>query len=325
MRWRLTGSHTTKEHTTNAQGPEAQFWFLSQISVNFDRWASVILLMVLLFGLSIRLRQFFGCPSYWYDEAYLLVNIYDKDYHELLGALRAQVVMPPLYLWLLRGLYLFLGGGEWAMRLPATVFSICALLLMFFVARAAVGARWAFLAVALCAVSNHAMVHANEVRPYSSDFLMTEVIVLAGGMLLTSSLPQSARTWCRNGLLALACLAPWFSFPSVLVLGGVSLALLFDLLTGGGRITWPYWISFNTLLLLAVLSLWWVQARHLYYPGLHEHWIGWGGFPKDYSPGTLLGWTVRCFIGIGNYGTTSMGVPLLLLGLVGDRHYGAIS
>src|SRR5262249_56589151 len=44
---------------------------------------------------------------------------------------------------------------------------------------------------------------------------------------------------------------------------------------------------------------------------------GWGGFPADGSPGTLLTWSVRALVGIGYYGTTGMGIPLVLLGLLG--------
>jgi hypothetical protein len=69
---------------------------------------------------------------------------------------------------------------------------------------------------------------------------------------------------------------------------------------------------------LSLATLWWVQARHLYYPGLREHWTqGWQGFPANHAPETLLTWSAQCLIGIGHYGTTSMGIPLALLALVG--------
>jgi hypothetical protein len=71
------------------------------------------------------------------------------------------------------------------------------------------------------------------------------------------------------------------------------------------------------VLALSAGALWWVQARHLYYPGLNDHWVGWGGFPADRAPATLLCWTWQCFVGIGHYGATGLGVPLLLLGAVG--------
>jgi hypothetical protein len=120
----------------------------------------------------------------------------------------------------------------------------------------------------------------------------------------------------------LACLAPWASFTSALVLGAASLALLVDARARGGRTVWAYWMLFNALLLLSGLSLWWFHARHLYSSGLRDFWIECGGFPKDYSPGTLLKWSVSCFVGIGDYGTTSLGIPLLLLALIGTVRCG---
>lgn len=282
-----------------------------------DRWVPVLLGLVILFGLAVRVRQLVACPSYWYDEAYLLLNIYEKDYSELLGPLRAQQVIPPLCLWILRGLYATLGGGEWVMRLPATAFSAGALVLMYFMAAPVVGKRGGLLAAALCSVSNHAMVHSNEVHPYGSDFFMTVLITLAAVSLLTSHGGGSSRTVWRIGLLSLAAISPWLSFPSVLVLGGVSLALLYESAVGGGRIERTYWALFSGLLLASSLTLWWVHSKHLYYKGLPEMWVELGGFPADRHAATVLRWSARCFIGIGEYGTTSLGVPLALLGLVG--------
>src|SRR5262249_43423058 len=55
-------------------------------------------LILLVVGLVARCRQYFGCPSFWYDEAYLLVNIYDCSFADLIGPLRAEVVIPPFFL-----------------------------------------------------------------------------------------------------------------------------------------------------------------------------------------------------------------------------------
>ncbi len=313
MAWRFAAVPTTaKEAAESAvlDVPPSSF-------AAWRRWSPLLLVLLLLFGTAIRLRQFFACPSYWYDEAYLLVNIYDKPCRELFGPLRAQQVMAPLLLCLLRGLYAALGGAEWVMRLPATAASLAALGLMFFLARRILGSPGALLAVGLGTFSHHAMVHANEVHPYSSDFLLTEAILLVGIILLRPSSPDSSRGWCRIGLLLLAGLAPWISFPSALVLGAVSLALLLDVGRRGDRVAWLYWILLNGLLLLSGFSLWWFHARHLYSLGLHDFWVECGGFPNGHSPRAILDWSIRCLIGIGDYGTTSLGIPLLILGLLG--------
>ena len=55
--------------------------------------------------------------------------------------------------------------------------------------------------------------------------------------------------------------------------------------------------------------------RHLYYPGLQNEWAA--GFPRQYTPMGLLFWTLNTPVEVGNYATQAMGIPLVLLGLIG--------
>src|SRR5882762_5520365 len=73
--------------------------FLVKPIVLFRQHAVLLLAGLLLLSLAARARQYFSSTSYWYDEAYLLVNIIDRTYAELIGPLRMCVVIPPLYLW----------------------------------------------------------------------------------------------------------------------------------------------------------------------------------------------------------------------------------
>src|SRR5262249_50875595 len=159
---------------------------------------------LLLLGMAARFRQLLGCPSYWYDEAYLLVNIFDCSFAELLGPLRAQVVIPPFFLWILRGLYLLLGGAEWAMRLPAFLAGVAGLLLAVPLARRVVGDPGWLWMLGLCSVSQHALMHSYEVRPYTSDFLLTEAILLTAVLCLNPTTTERRR---RGGFAVLFALA----------------------------------------------------------------------------------------------------------------------
>jgi hypothetical protein len=301
-----------------------------------DRCLPWAVLLLCGFGLAIRLRQFLACFSYWYDEAYLLVNVWNVSFAELVGPLRSNLVIPPLFLWLERAMYLLLGPAEWAMRLPAVVFSVAALLVMAPAARQVVDRPFCWLAVVLCALSHHAVAHACEVRPYTGDLLMTELTVLAAAALLmrppafhcglriaVCGFIFNPKSEIRNPksprvlLLGLAAAAPWLSFPSVFVLGAASLALFCDTWRRGERAAWAHWAMMTALLGLSAVSLWWFQARHLYYPGLKEHWVCWDGFPENCAPLTVLAWSGRCFVGLGHYGSTGLGLPLGLLSIVG--------
>ena len=91
------------------------------------RGALGLVLAFLVLGGAVRCRHYFAGPSYWYDEAYLLVNIFNKNYAELCGPLRLNQAAPPLFLWTLRSLYLVAGSSEWAMRLPSLLASLLAM------------------------------------------------------------------------------------------------------------------------------------------------------------------------------------------------------
>jgi hypothetical protein len=284
-------------------------------SVRMGKLISVGLAGLVLFGVALRFRQYAACSSYWYDEAYLLVNIFDKSYLELLGPLREDQAAPPLFLWMLRGLYQRVGGDEWAMRLPALMASVGALLLMVPLARGVVGRSGCVWAVAFCALGHHAIAHAGEVKPYALDLLMTIVILLATiyGQVLVR------RRWPWMVLCGLAILTPWLSYPSVFVFAAASLALLVHAFrrrhSTQAKRTLALALAAGGLFLMSTLALYYLVGRHQATASLRAFWSS--SFVDLSSPSAAVTWTGRCLIEIGNYGTREMGLPLLLLALVG--------
>src|SRR5687768_16806490 len=151
-----------------------------------SRGAIAAALLLLALGLAARLRLLAAGHSYWYDEAYLLLNVFARSGAALLGPLDMQQAAPPLYLWALRGLYDWLGPAEWAMRLPAFAAGVAALLLMAPLGRRLAGEPGWLWAVGLCALSGHAVTHGCEVKPYAVDLLVAEAVLLAAAVALTA-------------------------------------------------------------------------------------------------------------------------------------------
>jgi hypothetical protein len=272
--------------------------------------------LVVALGLAARLRQYLGNPSFWYDEAFLTVSVYDFSWLKLIGPLPGRTIIPPFFLWLLRGCYLAFGPDELAMRLPAFIAGLAGLLLLIPLSRRWLGSPGWLGPVAFCAVSSHCISHTVEVRPYTVDFLLTVTILLLAHAYLNAA-PQAHRGW-GGGLLTAAALAPWLSFSSAFVLAAASVALFANWLAHKDRRRLLFWASFNTLLLVSCCLLWFIQARHLYYVGLKEEWtVVWGGFPPDREPLTLLTWSVRAFERVANYAATGLGIPLVLLAVAG--------
>src|SRR5713101_5993494 len=140
--------------------------YLGQSRDQFYHRVAVLLFCV---GLAIRAYYYFSNPPIWYDEAWLLSNLLDKNYQDLLGPLNHACNGPPLFLWLERTAFLCLGDHPLAWRLPGFVAGLAGLVLFFYVARRLlppVGLPWA---VGLYALSDRLLWHTVEVRPYAVD------------------------------------------------------------------------------------------------------------------------------------------------------------
>jgi hypothetical protein len=271
---------------------------------------------VLAFGLAARIHYYLAAHSYWYDESFLILPIRERAFSELLGPQPYNLVIPPGFLALTKSLYELGGDGELVLRLPSFVAGLLALMLMIPLARAVAGGHGLW-AVAFLAVSRHALSHGAEVRPYTTDLLLTVAVTLAATHL--TGPPRRGRTLAWAGLLAIAVGGLWFSFATAFALAGASVALAIHIRRRGSRGEWLAWAGFNAAAAASTGLLWYASARHMYYAGMIEHWghAGWGGFPEWGRPVAVLKWLVTRPVEIGNYGTREGGVVLTLLALVG--------
>jgi hypothetical protein len=270
----------------------------------------------LVVGFGSRAREYARNLPFWYDEAYLLLNVADVPFDGLCGALEHNLVIPAFFLWVERACFLTFGMTEWGMRLPAFVAGCAALLVTVPLARrVAPGPLW-WLPVAFVALSRHAITHGAEVRPYTVDLLISALILWLTAVVLAE---DRGRRWAAAGLILLAALGPWFSFPAAFGLAGAVGALFVSAARNGGRERWVLCAGVALVTGVSALALWGVQARHLYYPGMSRHWGagGWGGFPDYASARSVLLWPVTRSVEAGNYGTRDMGWLLTGLALIG--------
>src|SRR5207249_9344519 len=126
--------------------------------------------------LAALVRQYLFAHSYWYDEAFLILTVRERGYAELLGPQPYNLVIPPVFLWIVRALYELGGDEELVLRLPALVAGVLALIVMIPLARRVALRPGALLAFAWLAVSGHLVEHSCDVRPYTVDLLLTELI-----------------------------------------------------------------------------------------------------------------------------------------------------
>ena len=179
-------------------------------------------LLLVGFGMAVRIRQFVFNSSLWLDEAMIAGNIINRSYGELLYPLADHQGAPVGWLWLQRSVVLVFGDGERALRLVPLVAGIAVLLVVLQVARRLLSAWLVPVAVAFVAVSPYLIRYANEVKQYETD-------VLAGLVLLLFSLPLAVGPLDRRRLViwsVAAALAIWCSHSSVFFAAGFAAVLV---------------------------------------------------------------------------------------------------
>lgn len=278
---------------------------------------------VLLIGAGLRVGQYAMGEALWYDELALARNLVERSFHELVTLpLDYAQVAPPGFLLLEKLAITVLGNNEYALRLFPLLCALASLPLVAEVARRMLLTGAAFIAVMMFSLSPTIIGFGSQVKQYSTD--------VAAALLMTT---LTLRWWegrnSRDGAVSaatllgmLGCVAVWFSQAAVLVLGGLSLALLLGTVLQRERATLRnvalITIIWGTGMVGAVI--WALQnaspATHAY---MHEYWAE-GFMPLPPWSGDEAVWlwrTLRSFLYRQlRYPFPAVGVILTALGAV---------
>jgi hypothetical protein len=178
--------------------------------------------LALLVGIALRSRQLFENAPLWLDELALANGVLGGTFAGLFdGPSDFGQVAPPGFLvleWIVAHLF---PGSDFALRVPAFLFSVGAIWLTWLAARALVGERTAWVPAAMVALASSAILMSAQVKPYAADAFFASLII--------ARLLAHDRERTRQSLIALlvaGATAPLFSLGSVFVLAGAGAFLL---------------------------------------------------------------------------------------------------
>src|SRR6516225_5249617 len=163
-------------------------------------WRNLVPLLLLL-GISWRALRYFLQFPIWGDEAFVCLNLLDRDYLELVQPLRFWQVAPILFLWSELAAYRLLGGGELALRFLPFLAGLGSLFLFWRLVRSTLSPAAGTLAVGFLAVAYYPVRHSCVVKPYAFDLFFALALLVVGA----SWLRQPQRRW----LVVLALLVPF--------------------------------------------------------------------------------------------------------------------
>lgn len=178
--------------------------------------------LIILFGISVRLVQYFSNRSLWGDETYLALNIVNRSYLELLQPLDYSQAAPFGFLWVEKFAIQLFGNSEYSLRLFPLIAGIVSLIALYNLGKWGASAIAVPIALVLFACLRHPLYYATEVKQYSSDVMVALLLCLL--LIPLRDTISSSRRTLLIGLLG--TLAICLSHPAIFTLGGVAVANL---------------------------------------------------------------------------------------------------
>ncbi len=206
--------------TVKSQLPNPLFW----------GWAAIVM------GILFRVAEYGNARALWIDEDCLRSNVVGRPIFDFVTPMVRDQLAPPGFLAVARAWVKVAGGSVWSIRIPPLIFGIAALFAMRSVALRYVDRAAVPVVLWICASSWELVYFATEFKQYSSDLLVTLLL-----LMMADDLARHELTGKRFaiGLLG-GILATWCSIPSVFVLAGIgfSLAMMAALDRNWRRLGW---------------------------------------------------------------------------------------
>ncbi len=187
---------------------------------DFAWWSLIII------GIILRLRQYLANRSFWADEASLAFNLVTRTFSGLTQPLDYHQGAPVGFLFIEKLSIITLGNNEYAMRLFPLLSGILAIFLLYYLAKTYIGLSGLFALLAF-SVGWNLIYYSSELKQYSSDVMIALLLIYLASRCIREE--ADVRDFLLLG--AGGAVAIWVSHPSVFVLAGIGLVLVFEKLT----------------------------------------------------------------------------------------------
>ncbi len=185
--------------------------------INF-KWLSIT---ILVYGALLRLLVYFQNRSLFIDEANLARNYIEKTLLALWQPLSYEQYAPPIFSSIQKICWWVFGNQEFSLRLFPLVSGLLALFLFYKLCRYFLPLKIAVYPLALFAVSETFIRYSTEIKQYSTDMMLTLVLLLLALHIAPSKLLGKTKTGYWLLWAIVGAVAVWFSMPSIFVLAAI--------------------------------------------------------------------------------------------------------
>lgn len=249
----------------------------------------LVALAIILLGLILRVQQYCANRSLWLDEAFLALNLVERDLVELVQPLDYNQGAPLGFLYAQKLTIQVLGNRDYILRLLPLAAGVISLYLFYRVAEKYASRAAMLLALALYAASGPLVYYTSEAKQYSTDVATTLLLLLLAAKCFEAEVGMKHYV----GLGVAGSLALWFSHPALFVVAGIGLSLALHQVTHRDwrRLSW---LGMACLLWLANFAAIYAISLHSLASNtdLINYWAG--GF-MPVPPWRDFGWFPNAF------------------------------
>jgi hypothetical protein len=250
-------------------------------------WQQFAVMVLILFGVVLRIRQYLTGRSLWLDEAMLALNILQRNFADLFKPLGLNQAAPIGFLLVEKTASLLFGKNEYSLRLFPLVLGISSLWTFYLLLKCVTRGAGLLTALALFALNPRLIYYSSELKQYIVDVALTIGLLLLAYRLFDSDVQKRDFAW----MVAAGFIALWFSHSAVFVLAGIGLSLAIVYLRRHDYshlrhllLVGVVWIA--TIVILYFLVLGSLQQSSF----MREYWQG--GF-VPFPPWVDIGWVLN--------------------------------
>jgi hypothetical protein len=210
-------------------------------------------------GVALQLRQYLANKSLSLDESFLALNIINRPFTALFHPLDFNQGAPPVFLAVQKIVETTFGSREYSLRLVPLIAACTAIGVFPFLARQVLDRRAVPVGVALFVLSDPLIRYSSTNKQYSTDVAMVVLIY----WLIMRYRHRLDEPLVVSSLATFAAFAPWLSFPSLLIVLGVSTTLAGRVLATRSWRTGVPGFAIGGACLLSLVAVYFIAVRQL--------------------------------------------------------------
>lgn len=136
-------------------------------------WFNFIIFLIILLGISLRLKGFWANPSMWHDEFSLATSIINRSFIGLLSPLENGQCAPVIFMILTKTLTLFTKSNEIGFKIIPMISSIASIFVFYFLSKKMFNKSYSVIIALIFFTINYNLIYYSQIfKQYSSDVLL---------------------------------------------------------------------------------------------------------------------------------------------------------